>query len=311
MDRTKFDFTSAASVGCVRALIAFVFSAVMLSWSAPASSSPLKLRLDVDVVSDAISLVSALRAPAIRLSANANVLPLLQSLPTSAAAKHPSVPAHYAWVERDTRSFWYSAGAGAVTTLGTHILVGLPTLFVSANIVGPMMTEGSPAALVVGLGIFTAYTLVESGLSSLVAMLVFDSMSDTYQSRYLTGFLGHFGGAVLSTTVTTLTFGLGLLVLHGSSVLSDFTGNAGFAALSIFSVLGAMPAVVIAGTALVAVPALTTSWALSAGAVARPGYEIDERWRIPTLSERTEDPTRQRHRESDRVATIGIPIALP
>lgn len=293
----------------VRAFIALVFSAVLLSWSTPAAASPLKLQLDVEMVTDAITMVTALRAPVMRLSAGTTaVLPMLQALP---AVEHPSVPAHYAWVERDTRSFWYSAGAGAVTTLGTHILVGLPTLFISAGLIGPMMNDGSPAALAVGVGIFTAYTLLESGLSSLVAMLVFDSMSETYESRYLTGFLGHFGGAVLSTAVTTLTFGFGLLALHGSTVLSDFTGNAGFQALSIFSVLGAMPAVVIAGTALIAVPALTTSWALSAGAVARPGYEIDPRWRIPTVAERTEDPTRHRHRESDRVATVGIPIALP
>ena len=294
-------------MGAVRAFI-LVFSAVMLSWSARAAAAPnLMLRLDVDVVSDAITLVKTLSAPSLRLSAS-GVLPLIESLP---AVQHPSVPAHYAWVERDTRSFWYSAGAGAVTTLGTHILVGLPTLFLSTQIIGPLQANGSPAALVVGIGIFTAYTLVESGLSSLVAMLVFDSMSETYESRYLTGFLGHFGGAVLSTAVTSLTFGLGLLVLHGSSVLSDFTGNAGFGALSIFSVLGAMPAVVIAGTALIAVPALTTSWALSAGAVARSGFQIDEQWRIPTVAERTQAPARRRDDNTDRVATIGIPIALP
>ncbi len=293
----------------MRAFIALVLCAA-LSWasSAQASSSGLKLRLDLEVIADAAGLVAAIRAPALKMTAGVGaILPMLQGLPS---APHEALPAHYAWVERDTRSFWFSAGAGAVTTLGTHIIVGLPSLFFASSALGPMLDAGSPGAFAAGIGLFTAYTLLESGLSSLVAMLVFDSMSETYESRYLTGFFGHFAGAMASTAVTSLTVGFGLLALHGSLRLADFTGGAGYRNLEIFSLLGAMPAVVMAATALIAVPAMTTSWALSAGATARPGYIIDDRWREPTVAERSEDPSRRR-RDEDRVATIGLPIALP
>jgi hypothetical protein len=73
--------------------------------------------------------------------------------------------------------------------------------------------------------------------------------------------------------------------------------------LSVFSLLGAMPAVVIAGIALIAVPALATAWALSAGASAKPGFAIDEHWASPTVSERLEDPSHAR--------TVGlVPVRM-
>lgn len=290
-----------------------LIAVILLASSSASASSSARLQLDIAMLADAATLVRELGStlPGMTRPSTSTALPTLAlSTSPSFAAAARQVPPHYAWVEGDTRAFWYAAGAGAVTTLGTHILIGLPTLFIAGNFVSPLLAESSPMGLVVIGGVFAAYTLVESSLSSLVSMLVFNSMSQTYEAQYLTGLLSHFGGAMVATTVTSLTFGLGLLMMHGTGVLVPFTGGAGIQTLNIFSLLGAMPAAVIAATALVAVPALTTSWGLAAGARPRAGYAVDEQWQQATLIERADDPTRDRH-APERVAVIGVPIALP
>jgi len=255
-----------------------------------------QLRVDLTVVADAAVLIDRLQRVAGasgQLTSSMPWLPATDAL--AAAAPKPRIPAHYAWVERDTRAFWYAAGAGAVTTLGTHVLAGIPTLALAGQVVSLMLSNGGlVGALAATAGFFVAYSAAEATISALVSMLVFDSMSDTYESHFLSGFAAHLVGSLASTAVTTMTFGGGLLLLHGMGLLSEFTGGAGLESLTVFSLLGAMPAVVIAGTALIAIPALATAWALSAGATAKPGFAIDERWMAPTISQRLEDPARLR-----------------
>lgn len=257
---------------------------------------PQLLRVDLGVVADAAVLIDRLQhvtGDAGQLSTSLPWLPATEAL--AAAQPKPRIPAHYAWVERDTRAFWYAAGAGAVTTLGTHVLAGIPTLALAGQVVSLMLANGGMVgALAATAGFFVAYSAAEAAVSALVSMLVFDSMSDTYESHFLSGFAGHLAGGLASTAVTTLTFGGGLLLFHGMGLLSEFTGGAGFQSLQIFTFLGAMPAVVIAGTALIAIPALATAWALSSGATAKPGFAIDENWMAPTVSQRLEDPARLR-----------------
>ncbi len=261
------------------------------------------LALDGALLLEVAGLIDTLGRPATALTSVPS-LPLLEAMASAA----PTVPAHYAWIERDTRAFWYAAGSGAVTTLAVHILGGIPTLAIGGNFVGGLISAGMPGAVAVALGLFITYTAAEAAISALVSTLVFNTMSTTYQADYLSGFLGHFAGGIAATAVTTLTFGGGLLLLHGAGVLTEFTGGAGIGSLQIFSFLGAMPAVVIAGTALVAVPAIATAWALAAGAAPKPGYAIDEDWQRPSIESRVDDPARAR---SLGTVAVAMPIAVP
>ncbi len=220
-------------------------------------------------------------------------LPLAPHLDTLVAAT-PSVPAHYAWVERDTRSFWYSAGAGGLASLGVHLLVGIPVTVIGGTWVGSLAAAGTPAAVAVALGLFCAYAVAEAAVSSAVATLVFDSLSSTYESHFASGFFGHLAGTGAAVAVAALTLGGGVLLFHGLGVLSEFTGSAGFSTIGVFSLLGAMPAVLIVGAALVALPAVASSYALAVGATAKSGYEIDEDWQRPTQEGRVFDPARAR-----------------
>jgi hypothetical protein len=207
-------------------------------------------------------------------------LPFLDGVAVRAPAA--TLPPDYAWVERDTRAFWFSAGTGAAATLATHVFVGLPALAFGGSLLNAFARTAPVATLALGLGGLTTYFMVESLLSAFVAQLVFDGTSETYQGRYVPALLAHFAGNVVATAVTTLTFGGGVLLLHGMGTLAGFTAAGGTTALALFSVLGAMPAVVIAAVATVAVPALVTSWALAVTALPRPGFAIDEDWQSPT-----------------------------
>lgn len=283
---------------------ALIVLLISLAWTTPAAaSSSTALRLDGALMLEVAGLTDSLGRPA-GLATALPTLPVVEALASSA----PTVPAHYAWIERDTRAFWYAAGAGAATTLGIHILGGLPTLAIGGAWVASLVSAGLPTAVAVALGLFVTYTAAEAAISALVSTLVFNALSTTYEASYLSGFLGHFAGGVAATAVTTLTFGGGLLLLHGAGVLTEFTGGAGLASLGIFSFLGAMPAVVIAGTALVAVPAVATAWALAAGAAPKPGYAIDEHWRQPGLQSRSDDPARARQLGT---VAVAMPLAVP
>lgn len=290
---------------CYDAIVRFpaLFALLFSLATPPAAASSSELRLDGALLLEVAGVIDALGRPATALTSLPS-LPLVEAM----AATAPTVPAHYAWIERDSRAFWYAAGAGAVTTLAVHILGGIPVLAVGSSFVGSLIGAGMPGAVAAALGLFIAYSAAEAAISALVSTLVFNTMSTTYEASYLSGFLGHFAGGIGATAVTTLTFGGGLLLLHGAGVLTEFTGGAGISSLQIFSFLGAMPAVVIAGTALVAVPAIATAWALAAGAAPKTGYAIDDDWQRPGLESRVDDPARAR---SLGTVAVAMPIAVP
>ena len=287
------------------ALVAVVVVATSFASGARAGSFVPVLRLDVVTVLDAVSTVVAL-SPTLPLE-------LL------AARQAPVVlPSDYAWIERDTRAFWYSAGAAAVTSLGTHVLVGIPTLVLASAGIAGIAATAPITALAIAVGVVGLYAFSESLLSSLAGFLVFNGMSETYESNYLTALLAHFGSTLASTAVTTLTFGGGALLFHGMGLLSEFTGGAGLSTVQIFSFLGAMPAIVIAGIAMIAIPALATAWALSVSATPRAGYEIDENWlsardvAVPSQPALEPDAAPVRNRRDPVVVTaFTMPLPIP
>ena len=124
--------------------------------------------------------------------------------------------------------------------------------------------------------------VAESALASLAAMLVFNSVSKVYDGNYLVVFAAHVAGAGLGAAVSVMPFAMGTMLITGMTSLAEFTGGAGSAAIFVFSVLGALPAVVIGGIALVGVPAIVGAWAMSVSATTKPGFTIDPRWRDPT-----------------------------
>lgn len=232
-----------------------------------------------------------------------------QVLPAKSQALQ--LPADYAWIERDTRAFWYSAGASAVTALGAHVLIGIPVLVLGGGLIATLSAAGPPVvAIALALGIAGTYAFAESVIAALAGVLVFNGMSEIYEADYLPGLMAHFLGTLVSTTVTTLTFGGGLLLFHGMTLLSEFTGSAGVTTLQIFSFLGAMPAVVIAGIALIAVPALVSSWAMATSAHPRAGYEVDENWQMPTQA--ALPPSSSSDRDGAPRYAVAVPLpALP
>lgn len=189
------------------------------------------------------------------------------------------VPQRYGWVLDDGRPFWYAAGASAVVALGTHVLVGLPVLVFTNLAIGAVAPV---AALPVLLGVGGVYLIGQSALAAGAATVAFSATSDLYDGNFVTGLAAHVGGALVGAGVSGLTFGIGGLLLGGLLMITEFTGSAGIQAISVFSLLGALPAVVIGGIALVGVPAVLGAWALAAGATAKEGYAIDPSWQLPT-----------------------------
>ncbi len=251
------------------------------------------LRLDTDTSMQVASMVLT------------PLLPSLQALPAKAQALQ--LPADYAWVERDTRAFWYAAGAAAVTSLGAHVLIGIPVLVLTAGVLGGLAGGGALpiVTLAIALGVGGAYAFAESLVAALAATVVFNGMSEIYEGDYLSALMAHFMGNLVSTAVTSLTFGGGILLFHGVGQLAEFTGQAGLNTLQIFSFLGAMPAIVIAGIALIAVPALVSAWALATSAHPRPGYAIDEDWQKPTAQ--ALPPSREPFAESRYAISVPLP----
>ncbi|MDP2344971.1 MAG: hypothetical protein Q8O67_28760 [Deltaproteobacteria bacterium] len=276
---------------------ALVAAVVVMSVAGSARAGgflPTALRLDAVTVLDAVAVVAAF-SPTLPLDLLASRAPPVQ------------LPPDYAWVERDTRAFWYSAGASAVTSLGTHVLVGIPVLVIASAGIAGIAATAPITALALAVGVVGLYAFSESLLSSLAGFLVFNGMSETYEGNYLTCLLAHFGGNLASTAVTTLTFGGGALLFHGMGLLSEFTGGAGLQTVQIFSFLGAMPAIVIAGIAIVAVPALASAWALAVSATPRAGYEIDDQWLSP--AEAALEP--RIRREPVVVTSFTLPLPIP
>lgn len=292
---------------------AFTFVLAVASSKAEASSGAHlvpSLRVDVPLLADAaLAVVGGVVDDVEGTTRRATQI---ATPPTDARPEAPrrtplELPEDYGWVERDTRAFWYATGTGAAATLATHVFVGLPALVLGGGAIAGIGASAPVALLAVGLGGAATYFLAESLLSAFLGTMVFDGTSETYQGHYVTAVAAHFAGSVLSAGVTTLSFGGGLLMLHGSALLAEFTASGGLSALQLFSLLGAMPAIVVAGVALVVGPALLTSWALAVTASPRPGFAIDDDWQSP--SARVLEP----ERDGRRVAAVQPlwSIALP
>ncbi len=217
-----------------------------------------------------------------------------------------SVPSRYSWVLDDARPFWYAAGASAVVALGTHVLVVLPALVFSSVVLGPIAFSAPAAYLPILLGAGGVYLLAQSALAAGAAVFAFGSTSDIYEGNYLAAVAGHVGGVVLGAGVSGLTFGLGGLLFGGLNLIAEFTGSAGISGVGVFSLLGALPAVVIGGIALVGVPAVFGAWALAASATAKQGYAIDPAWRKPVPSP-VPAPTARHDAPALPIATVALP----
>lgn len=180
----------------------------------------------------------------------------------------------------ESRAFWLTAGASAVTSLGARVLLILPAWLgigfaqaAATSLLGPV------ASLVLILGVVGAYTFAESALAAFASTLVFDNASSTYTSSFPASFAGHLMGNTLAAGVLWLSVGFGGMLLFGLDALSAFTTGAIFGALGVFSVLGAMPVFVVAFLASVALPAVFGTWATATTARAREGFVIDPTWR--------------------------------
>jgi hypothetical protein len=240
----------------------------------------MRLLLVVAALSCALPAAAQVELPQLRL--RTSILDVSQAV----VGKTPSLvlPERYSWALDDGRAFWFAAGGSSVVALGTHVLVGLPTLVIATVPGGPASAAGdaSPATRVpLLLGISSVYLVGEAAVAALAATLVFNGVSKIYRGNYLVSFSAHLAGAVLGAAVTALPFGTGGLLLGGLSALGEFTGGAGQGAILVFSVLGALPAVVIGAIALVGVPAVIGAWAMSVSAEPKEGYVIDPRWRDP------------------------------
>ncbi len=310
------------------ALVAVAFSACFAAApAAQAGGLVPSLRLDTALVVDTtVMLVGTL--PSVAAFAQSAALSAARDAArdatrdsahdvVNARSQVRQLPSDYAWVERDTRAFWYSAGAGAVTSLASHVLIGVPTLVLSVGLIMGVTAGAAPAVgfavgLALAIGIGGTYAFAESLLSALASTLVFNGLSELYEGDYVTALMAHFGGSLVSTAVTTVTFGGGVLLFHGMGALAEFTGSAGLTTVQVFSFLGAMPAVVIAGIALIAVPALVTAWALAVSASPRKGFEIDEEWLTPVARAREPRPDRDRSLglEPARYA-FALPLPIP
>jgi hypothetical protein len=223
------------------------------------------------------------------------------TLDVFAATPSIIIPPRFSWVVDDGRAFWFSAGASAVVTLGTHVLVGLPTLVVTFSAAGSLAGTSPAAVVPVLLGAGATYMLVQTALASLASYLVFNGMSKVYDASYIVSLAAHIAGSFLGAGVSALVFGTGIMLIGGLTGLAEFTGSAGISAVSVFSVLGALPAVVIGGIALVGVPAIVGSWGMAVAATPKPGFAVDPSWKdpSPTLS-------RSSPRDSESVPVVAL-----
>lgn len=245
--------------------------------------------------------VPRLQPPTVHLDLNVDVAGATTPGDLFFATPSLVVPPRYEWVVGDGRSFWYAAGASAVMALGTHVLVGLPTTVITMMSLSAL--AGAPAMILpVMLGVGAVYLAGQSAISAAAAFMVFNGTSDVYETNYLTSLAAHIGGSVAGAGVSALTFGIGGLLFGGLVSLAEFTGSAGVGAIGVFSLLGALPAVVIGGIALVGVPALIGAWGLAVTAGPKEGYVIDPQWRAPPAA-----PTASRDAAALPVATLALP----
>ncbi len=180
----------------------------------------------------------------------------------------------------ETRVFWFSAGASAITSLATRVLLIIPMwVVIGLATVGTAPLLGPVATFVIVLGAVAGFSIADSAAAAAVSSLVFDNASDFFTSSFLASFGGHLTGNALAAGVMWLSVGFGGMLLFGLDALSAFTTGTALSAIALFSVLGTVPVFVVAFLASVALPALIGTWATAVTAKPREGYVIDPTWR--------------------------------
>lgn len=184
----------------------------------------------------------------------------------------------------EARVFWYAAGASAIASLGTRVLLMVPAWLVAITVAAGGVFLGPVASTMLVIGLIAGLTVADAGISALAASLVYDNVSRFFSARYLPTFAGHLLGSGMSSSVLYLSVGFGGMLLVGLEALSAFSAPGVFQAIAIFSGLGVMPVFVVAFLASVALPAVIGTWALTATASPRPGFVVDPTWRPVGLS---------------------------
>jgi len=209
----------------------------------------------------------------------------------------------------ESRVFWYAAGASALASLGARVIAFVPGLF-AAIAIGSMTIPFGPAVpMILFVALATGYAAVDAAIGALAGSLVFDRASSFYDSRFVAAFSGQFLGNALAVGVASLTFGYGLMLFTGVSLLTEFIGPGVLVGFTFFSFFGFLPAAVVAFFASIALPALVGSWALASTATPREGYRIDPTW-DPFAMRHDVSPPRPREREV-ALSTLQLPFASP
>jgi hypothetical protein len=179
----------------------------------------------------------------------------------------------------DTRVFWYAAGASAITSLATRVMMAIPGFFLLAGVTAAGPALGPFGGWIMLLTGWVVSTVIDASVSALAGSFVYDNVSKFYESSFFPGFAGQLAGGALANGVLWMTIGYGLMLTTGLDLVSPFAPNGAFEPIGIFSALGVMPALVIAFLASVALPAVVGTWALAATAKPKEGYVIDPLWR--------------------------------
>ncbi len=210
-------------------------------------------------------------------------------------------------VHEESRVFWYAAGASALTSLVVRVLAFLPAVIGGLLIIGVNVAVGPAATLALVVGLIVGLSAVDAGLAALAGSLVFDSLSDFYDSSFFAAFGGQFLGNAAALGVSGLTVGFGLALILGTTILTQFIGEGITIGFTVLSFFGLIPAIVIGFFASVALPALVGAWAISMSAQPREGFKIDPNW--APLAPRVE---RQRAPRGDREVALFWPrLVLP
>jgi hypothetical protein len=209
----------------------------------------------------------------------------------------------------DVRVFWYAAGASAITSLASRVLMAIPGFFVLGVVAAAGPALGPFGSWILLVGGFTIATLLDASVSALAGTFVYDSVSRFYKSSFFPGFAGQLAGGALANGVLWLTVGYGLMLTTGLDLITPFAAQGSLAAIGVFSLLGVMPALVIAFLASVALPAVVGTWALAATAKPKQGYVIDPTWR-PLDARHLAVPPKANHEEDRLAVPPAVTIAF-
>lgn len=202
-------------------------------------------------------------------------------------------------IQQEVRVFWYAAGASALTSLGVRVLAFIPAALAGGAIAAINVALGPAATLLMIVALVAAVSTVDAALAGLAAALVYDQLSDFYDSSYIAAFGGQFLGTALALGVASVLGGFGAGLIFATTVLADFVGIEVSSTFLVFSVFGMMPAIVIGFFASVALPALFGAWAVASTARPREGLLIDPDWNpLAPQAERSFVPSSQPDREA-------------